>query len=68
MSGTPAEIALSASDREWNNDAVAFAQIADRRTCFDDFAHELVSENIAVFHGGDVSPINMEVRATNRGQ
>ena len=45
-----AEPAFATTDRERDYHAVAFPQIGNFRTHFNDFAHILVAENVALLH------------------
>jgi hypothetical protein len=63
-----AEPAAAARDREGNDDAIAGLEVRHLGADLDDFAHELVSEDVAAHHGGDVTVVEMEIGSADRGQ
>src|ERR1044072_7162378 len=57
----------AARDRKRIHHSIADLQIFDARPHLDNFPHELVAENVALHHGGDVPVIDMQVRAADGG-
>jgi hypothetical protein len=60
--------AVSASDRERNDDAVANLQVRDAAAGLHDLAHELVAEDIALLHRRDEAVVQVKIRAADRGR
>jgi hypothetical protein len=61
-----AEEALAARDGKWHNHAIADSQFAVSGTDFDNFAHRLVPQHVAVLHAGNNTVIDMQVGAADR--
>jgi hypothetical protein len=53
------EETIAAGDRKGSHYAVAGAQVFDFAADFNDFAHELVAEDIALFHRRNVAVVQM---------
>lgn len=62
-----AEKAIATGNHERNHHTVAALHGGDGRAGFFDDAHELMAEDIAVLHGRDLAPVQVQVRATDRG-
>ncbi len=63
-----AEEAFAARDRERDDDAVAHLHARDGGSGFLDDAHEFVAEDVAAFHHRDLSAIDVQVGAADRGR
>ena len=61
-----AEEAAAARDRERHDDAVADLQLGVLLADLDDFAHELVAEDVARLHRRDEAVVEMEIGAADR--
>src|SRR5690606_4741299 len=59
--------ARATGDRERHDDAVADLEVLHLATDLDDFAHELVPEDVALLERRDVAVVEVEVRSTDRG-
>src|SRR5579859_3907118 len=64
-----AEEAAATGDGEWNYHAVADLQLLGLHCAsgFNHFSHELMTHDVALFHGGYQSVIKMQIRTTNAG-
>lgn len=62
-----AEETVTAGDHEWNDNPIAGLDSGHRRSRLFDDAHELVAENIAVLDRRYFAPVQMQVRAADRG-
>ena len=62
-----AEPAAPACDGEWHQNAVARIQVLHLGAEFDDLAHELVAEDVALLHRGNVAVVEMKIRAADGG-
>src|SRR5882757_6624455 len=60
-----AEKATPASDGKGIYDTVTHLQIFNAGTELNDLSHELVAEDIALHHGGNVTVIDMQIRAAD---
>src|SRR4029079_663436 len=63
-----AEIAVATRDGEGDDDAVADLETGVVFADFDDFAHELVTEDVALLHRRDESVRAMQIGAANRSR
>ena len=63
----PAELAISAGDREGHDNAVTAPRLVTSLTDLFHDTHEFVAENVAFFHGGNEAVIEVQIRATDRG-
>ena len=64
-----ASTSRAAGNGERHDDPVADRQLRRRPgTDLDDLAHELVTEDVAFHHGGDVAVVEVEVGAADRRQ
>src|SRR5262245_51139039 len=61
-----AEVATAAGDGERDDDTVGAGQPRRLWTDLDDFAEELVAEDVAGFHARDEPAVQVQVRAANR--
>src|SRR6185437_9367032 len=61
-----AEEARAAGDREWVDDAVAHLELPDLGAYLDDFAHELMPDDVSREHPRNVTVVDMEIRAADR--
>src|SRR6185312_6849183 len=57
----------TARDRKWHDDAVADGEVLHGGTDLDHLAHELVAHDVARFHHGEKSVVEMKVGAADRG-
>src|SRR3546814_7832761 len=62
-----AKEALATADREGDDDALPLLQCRTGAG-FDDIPHELVPDDIACAHTGDIAVVEMEVRTADRGR
>ena len=62
-----AKEALAAANVERHHHAVADFELLIALPDLDHFAHELMAEDVALFHGRDVAVIEMQVGAADRG-
>ena len=62
-----AEKAVAAGDRKRNDDAIAALEIGHSLADLFHDPHELVAQDVAGFHRGDASAIEMQVRSANAG-
>ena len=53
-------------DSYFHAEEIAFLQILDARTYFDDLAHKFVPDDVALFHRGDVAIIKVYIGTTDR--
>src|SRR5262249_54444413 len=63
-----AEVTPAAGDRERHYHAVTDLQLRVLLPDLDDFAHELVAEDVARLHGRDVAVVQMEVGTGHGGR
>ena len=61
-----AHAAAAARDRERHDDAIAHPEAAHALADFHDLAHELVPQDVALGHRGDVAVVEVQVRSADR--
>src|SRR4030095_16442907 len=62
-----AKVAVATRDGERDDDAVTNLEPRILRADFDDLAHELMAEDIALLHCRDVAVVDVEIGAADRG-
>src|SRR4029453_15897134 len=62
-----AEVALPASNGEWNDDAIANAKLTIASTDLDHLAHEFMAEHVTWFHCGYIATVDVKVGSADRG-
>src|SRR5262245_11972271 len=60
-----AKEAAPAGNREGHDNAISLFQVLTLAANLDDFAHELVAENVALLHRRDVAIVEVQVRTTD---
>src|SRR4051812_44741034 len=63
-----AKITVAARDRKRNDHSIARLQIFDAFADLDDFAHELMPEDISFLHRRNVSVVKVKIRSADRGR
>jgi hypothetical protein len=58
-------VAVTASNCGGYDDEIAHFQVVNAAPYLDDFPHEFVSDDVTGLGCGDVTAVNMEVRAAN---
>src|SRR5581483_12258680 len=58
--------AITAGDRKWIHYAIAHLQILHLGPDLDHFAHELVAEDVTLHHRGNITVVDVKVRAADR--
>src|SRR5207248_10839689 len=62
-----AEPAAPARNGEWHQNAVARIQVLHLGAELHNFTHELVAEDVALLHRGNVAVVEMKIRAADGG-
>src|SRR5829696_8726717 len=63
---TLTEEALTTGNRERNHNSIPRGEVLHLIAHFHHFSHKLMTEDISFFHCGDISIIQVQVRATDR--